>query len=39
VRVNAIAPGGVVTEGVAKMGEAAATTGIDMKEMTKQFMA
>ncbi|MDD5342572.1 MAG: SDR family NAD(P)-dependent oxidoreductase [Patescibacteria group bacterium] len=39
VRINAVAPGGIATEGVAKMSEPAAAASIDMKEMTKQFLA
>lgn len=39
IRVNAIAPGGVATEGVEVMTGGAVKSGIDRKEMTKEFTA
>ncbi|OGY87084.1 MAG: hypothetical protein A2233_04015 [Candidatus Kerfeldbacteria bacterium RIFOXYA2_FULL_38_24] len=39
VRVNAIAPGGVATEGVAKLSQGSAPAAMDMEKVMKAFLA
>ncbi|MFA5994825.1 MAG: SDR family NAD(P)-dependent oxidoreductase [Patescibacteria group bacterium] len=39
IRVNAVAPGGINTEGVQKMSSGAVPAGVDMAAVMKQFMA